>query len=790
MVTTTVVAAVTLLLVNVQTGQSCVGEGHILICRDIPSYFSPGYSTLLIHLNNMGEINSTVFRSNNLSSVTRLRIDSAGVTRIAEGAFISFQNLTTLSLQANRVTQINPKWFGQRGVLTELILTDNHIEDLNELMLKGLSSLTKLSLNKNRIRSIGQNSFRSQTNLAELDLSENRMVWVSPEVFRSLSSPKIRLHGNPWNCLCETEDFVASLKDLWSRFVLDRETEVTCENPPSLRGRPVWNVTVCVTPPTPRPPSGTLHPNPTDGLTTSSTSSAKVVTTLLSRPASQTETSVLPKATDAPLTLTSLTATLQQPTSETKPTAVILTAEETVSLQPPSYAPTPMTYLTSPPSPPSRTETFVHPKPTGSITHTGVTETCVNSEPPSETNTVSTLVVVIAALCVLLFVVCFLVVLHRRKHQNKTVIPARPKEEGNMMEEDGGWSHGHSEERHPEMAWRRHFTGVRAKSANAVLLTSPVCVKDDVTFQKETQGQSEGTEIQAEGKQRLAHGTEGAESLSNTNAIMEKQEKQGDGRNGDENPHCGTVNTETVPYLSIGTNPDELNKHSSDTSGHRSLTFMARISTWPPTATQWQARCKMQEGEERRTDVFTVWAENERLKFLNEAKKSVNKVEHPCGPAQGQMEDEIQRNQTEDLQPAPTNASPATKHTQSSKPKKKTTSVSEAQTQEEIQEEVIHDPATESETKTLNQKKPGDNPDLEPANKSIKKSSNKAEQRNEPKPATGSTGSKGPSGGASPDDETLLSGNEFAFMDLLHEVVQNNGRWTRERWKQIHVDKR
>ncbi|XP_026176471.1 uncharacterized protein LOC113138349 isoform X3 [Mastacembelus armatus] len=722
MVTTTVVAAVTLLLVNVQTGQSCVGEGHILICRDIPSYFSPGYSTLLIHLNNMGEINSTVFRSNNLSSVTRLRIDSAGVTRIAEGAFISFQNLTTLSLQANRVTQINPKWFGQRGVLTELILTDNHIEDLNELMLKGLSSLTKLSLNKNRIRSIGQNSFRSQTNLAELDLSENRMVWVSPEVFRSLSSPKIRLHGNPWNCLCETEDFVASLKDLWSRFVLDRETEVTCENPPSLRGRPVWNVTVCVTPPTPRPPSGTLHPNPTDGLTTSSTSS--------------------------------------------------------------------VTYLTSPPSPPSRTETFVHPKPTGSITHTGVTETCVNSEPPSETNTVSTLVVVIAALCVLLFVVCFLVVLHRRKHQNKTVIPARPKEEGNMMEEDGGWSHGHSEERHPEMAWRRHFTGVRAKSANAVLLTSPVCVKDDVTFQKETQGQSEGTEIQAEGKQRLAHGTEGAESLSNTNAIMEKQEKQGDGRNGDENPHCGTVNTETVPYLSIGTNPDELNKHSSDTSGHRSLTFMARISTWPPTATQWQARCKMQEGEERRTDVFTVWAENERLKFLNEAKKSVNKVEHPCGPAQGQMEDEIQRNQTEDLQPAPTNASPATKHTQSSKPKKKTTSVSEAQTQEEIQEEVIHDPATESETKTLNQKKPGDNPDLEPANKSIKKSSNKAEQRNEPKPATGSTGSKGPSGGASPDDETLLSGNEFAFMDLLHEVVQNNGRWTRERWKQIHVDKR
>ena len=47
----------------------------------------------------------------------------------------------------------------------------------------------------------------------------------------------------------------------------------------------------------------------------------------------------------------------------------------------------------------------------------------------------------------------------------------------------------------------------------------------------------------------------------------------------------------------------------------------------------------------------------------------------------------------------------------------------------------------------------------------------------------------GVSGVTSPDDETLLSGNTSAFMDLLHEVTQNHGRWTRERWRQAHVNK-
>lgn len=53
--------------------------------------------------------------------------------------------------------------------------------------------------------------------------------------------------------------------DLQSRSLLDRPVEVTCESPPSLRGRPVWNVTVCATPPPPGPSvTQTIQPKPTD----------------------------------------------------------------------------------------------------------------------------------------------------------------------------------------------------------------------------------------------------------------------------------------------------------------------------------------------------------------------------------------------------------------------------------------------------------------------------------------------------------------------------------------------
>lgn len=412
------------------------------------------------------------------------------------------------------------------------------------------------------------------------------------------------------------------------------------------------------------------------------------------------------------------------------------------------------------------------------------------------------------------------------------MIPGPSNEERNKFEEGSksgpNQLPGHSEKSNPETAWRRPFTGTRAKSANAVLLRSSFCVSvtDQVMLQKETAAQSKDTEKQAERKQKLINEAEAeadrviqAESLSNTD-IIEKNEKQANaGKNLGENPHCVSVNTETVPYLSIGTNPDDPNKQSTNSPGQRSLVgkVLGRISTWPPTAIQWQARCKRKEEEkEDRSDVFTVWTQNEMFKFSNEMKKIANKVKHHPGSAGAQKGDEIEKNQ--DLQTAPTIKPPVmneadmiSRNSESSKPNDKTTSLSEAHThtdvmleeqlkEEEILQDLVTGRQTGSEIQDQNEEEfrsLGCKPAEGPAHKPSSKSSNKAEQRREPKGVATcrqrgenrSTGSKAPSGGTSPDDETLLSGNEYAFMDLLHEVVQNNGRWTRERWKQIHVNK-
>ena len=293
-------------------------------------------------------------------------------------------------------------------------------------------------------------------------------------------------------------------------------------------------------------------------------------------------------------------------------------------------------------------------------------------------------------------------------------------------------------------------------------------MKDQVSLQPEAEARSKGSENGAEGKQKL-----GSETDRDGGFETEKATK-----NLGKDLHCVSVNTDTdtVPYLSIGTNqnrPGDLNRQSTDEPGQRLQTSKAlgRISTWPPTAAQWQARCQIKENEETEaSDVHTV----RTPKFpAGEVNKEFNKVEIPFG------EDEIEKNQIDvslkiDQMKAGVSRSPETNN--------ETTSVSEAHSQTDMEqlrdEEMIQDAATVTHTIS-------ETPNQIPT--PAETSGNKLDQKR--KAEGRGTGSKAPSGGASPDDETLLSGNEYAFMDLLHEVVQNNGRWTRERWRQTHANK-
>ncbi|XP_062237471.1 uncharacterized protein LOC133938423 [Platichthys flesus] len=718
----TVVAALVLLLVNVELSFSCDAEGPVLICRSIPAHFSPGYLTLAMYVSDFGEIGSSVFHSAGLASVTRLRMDTAGVTSVAEGAFGSFLNLTSVSLTRNELTHVTWRWFGRPEVLTELHLTENHIGTLSGSELSGLVSLTELRLNKNRITTLGPDSLLAQVHLMELDLSENRMTRISAQVFRSLRSTRVGLDLNPWDCSCGAEDLVVLLTGLQSRSQLDRPTEVTCETPPALRGQPAWNVTVCMVSPAPGSTSQSQpgHTEPTDG----------------------------PRASTTPVT---------SPSSETE------------------------------------TETKMETETETSVTsQSGETETCLTSEPSSNTTTVCTLITVIVVLCVALCVLCVLAVQHRRRLSHKAVTPKEERDESEAARGSSpDDSAGGSESRDPEEAWRRPFTGVRAKSADAVLFISAsgVCGDSSVwTVQNDLEAQSQDAENQGDTGKKLENEAE-ATSGNQAENMSENNEKQSDdGNRMDENPQCVSVGADTEPYLSIGTdqnqtNPENVNKRSNEGSGQGSQTgnVMGRISTWPPTAVQWQERCQMkEEGDETE-------------KFPGEVKKNGNKLERPSNS--DKKEEEMDQNQMEDLRTSQNQDSQETNAvlmktnpTQSLEPNYKTSSFSEAPAPTDREQE-----GQDSERRT-SPKTPNQDPGF--AGNPRQKASSQSEQRNEPKQAVTSrqgadrsTASKAPSGGASPDDATLLYGNEYAFMDLLHEVAQNNGRWTRERWRQTQVNR-
>lgn len=284
------------------------------------------------------------------------------------------------------------------------------------------------------------------------------------------------------------------------------------------------------------------------------------------------------------------------------------------------------------------------------------------------------------------------------------------------------------------------FTGVRARSANAILFTSPVVAPSVRPVDPAlSQGKEDG----------------------------EEEEEDTDGVRADRN-ECKSfisddVNVQAVdcgPYLSIGTCPDEPSDVNAPGQAAKIKRGLHRISTWPPTAAQWLERCKRQREGEDGHDLQPRMTPMEEVKgscHIDTAPNLTNQFEQNSGKV---MEDDAE-NQEEFKSNEIQNA----KDLKVSEMTDNAVFTSFISDSDDL---VFGDSLGNLDKSNLEEH------DFTAALQEVNPDRDRAGAYGK-----GSRNSKAPPGG----------GDEPVFLDLLHEVVQNRGRWTRDRWRQIHVSK-
>ncbi|XP_057179320.1 uncharacterized protein LOC130547395 isoform X2 [Triplophysa rosa] len=225
--------------------QSCIDTETDYVCKEIPRDYPAGLTSLILFVSDLGEINSSMFNSTNLTSVTSLTMTQAGVTAVAPQTFDKFLNLKTLILDSNHLSHVSSEWFSHPDALETLRLSNNQITTLDRNSLFGMTNLLALNLSRNYIYTITRTSFMGMSKLRQLDLSNNNLTNLSVDVLRPLNGTKIRLDGNRWDCSCSVQDFANFLRGLQNASLLENEMMVSCRSPPELKDKPVWQVPEC-----------------------------------------------------------------------------------------------------------------------------------------------------------------------------------------------------------------------------------------------------------------------------------------------------------------------------------------------------------------------------------------------------------------------------------------------------------------------------------------------------------------------------------------------------------------
>ncbi|XP_041852579.1 leucine-rich repeat-containing protein 17-like [Melanotaenia boesemani] len=121
-----------------------------------------------------------------------------------------------------------------------LLLARNQIKVLNDGAFLGYKSLKSLDLQQNLISNVEEGAFEGLTRLTTLLLQHNRLGTLSEEVLIPMSNLHyLRLHDNPWNCLCPMESLIRTLQVPSNR---NLGNHARCAEPIRLKNRRLKNV--------------------------------------------------------------------------------------------------------------------------------------------------------------------------------------------------------------------------------------------------------------------------------------------------------------------------------------------------------------------------------------------------------------------------------------------------------------------------------------------------------------------------------------------------------------------
>ncbi|XP_068579421.1 leucine-rich repeat-containing protein 17-like [Cebidichthys violaceus] len=118
--------------------------------------------------------------------------------------FVDCQDRRLTSVPTSQTWSAQPK---------HLLLARNRLKVLREDAFSGFESLTSLDLQQNQISLVAEGAFQGLTRLTTLLLQHNRLGTLSEEALIPMPNLRyLRLHDNPWNCLCPMDSLIRTLQ--------------------------------------------------------------------------------------------------------------------------------------------------------------------------------------------------------------------------------------------------------------------------------------------------------------------------------------------------------------------------------------------------------------------------------------------------------------------------------------------------------------------------------------------------------------------------------------------------